>query len=183
MEWRWEMSTGTNLMISNICDGGGLPNRLYLQADDGTLIDRSTDSGVNFLDDSVGALLVDLDNDGDQDLVVGTDPYLQIAANNGKGRFSTRSTLDLETDSFSLSAADFDHDGDLDLYVCGYDLRRRGTAERGLPFPIPYHDANNGAPNRLLRNDGDFRFTDVTVAMGLDVNNRRFRYGGRLGRL
>ena len=39
---------------------------------------------------------------------------------------------------------------------------------------MPFHDANNGGPNLLLRNDGDWVFTDVTREVGLDVNNLRF---------
>jgi hypothetical protein len=42
--------------------------------------------------------------------------------------------------------------------------------------PVPYHDANNGGRNALFRNDGNFHFTDVTEATGLDVNNRRFSF-------
>ena len=157
-----------------VCDAGGLPNRLYVQRSDGTLIDVTSNSGVDYLDDSVGALLIDLDNDGDQDLVVGTDPILQIAENDGRGRFSRRGSLDLATDSFSITAADYDRDGYLDLYICGYDMRRRNPTERGLPFPLPYHDAKNGAPNRLLKNNGNFEFQDVTAEAGLDDDNRRF---------
>jgi hypothetical protein len=41
---------------------------------------------------------------------------------------------------------------------------------------VPYHDANNGGPNMLWRNDGRFRFADVTRDVGLDVNNRRYSY-------
>ena len=157
-----------------VCDAGGLPNRLYIQQADGTAIDASASSAVNFLEDSVGALLIDLDNDGDQDLVVGTDPVLQIAENDGTGHFVLHRSISTDTDSFSLCAADYDSDGDLDIYVCGYDVRRKDPTHRGLPFPLPYHDANNGAPNRLLRNDGDFHFTDVTQIAGLDQNNSRF---------
>jgi hypothetical protein len=42
--------------------------------------------------------------------------------------------------------------------------------------PVPYHDANNGAPNYLLRNDGGFAFTDATRQTGLDQNNTRYSF-------
>jgi hypothetical protein len=157
-----------------VCDSGGLPNRLYLQQPDGTARDVSAAAGVDFLDDSTGALLIDLDNDGDQDLVVAIDPRLQVAENDGRGRFKLHPPLEVNTDSLSLCAADYDADGDLDVYVCGYNVRREDPTDRGLPFPVPYHDANNGGRNVLLRNDGDFRFVDVTRDVGLDVNNSRF---------
>jgi hypothetical protein len=43
-----------------------------------------------------------------------------------------------------------------------------------LGDPVPYHDANNGGANVMLRNEGDFAFRDVTKQCGLDANNRRF---------
>ncbi len=157
-----------------VCDAGGLPNRLYVQQRDGTAVDTSAEAGVDVLDDSVGCLLVDLDNDGDQDLAVGTDPFLRVFSNDGTGEFALAATIEVETDSFSLSAADFDVDGDLDIYVCGYDVRKDSATDRGLPFPIPYHDANNGGKNALLRNDGDLKFSNVTEQVGLNANNSRF---------
>jgi hypothetical protein len=157
-----------------VCEGGGLPNRLYVQQPDGTATDVSAQAGVDLLDDSTGALLIDLDNDGDQDLVVGTDPTVQIAENDGHARFTWRASLDVDTDSLSLCAADYDIDGDLDIYICGYNVRRQDPTNRGLPFPLPYHDARNGGRNVLLRNEGDFRFVDITQEAGLDVDNSRF---------
>jgi hypothetical protein len=157
-----------------VCDAGGLPNRLYIQQHDGTAIEMAAEAGVDLLDDATAALLVDLDNDGDQDLVVGIDPTLQIAVNNGTGHFAWRPGIDVQTDTFSISAADYDQDGDLDLYLCGYNVRKKDPTDRGLPFPVPYHDANNGGRNVLLRNDGNFEFVDATRPTGLEQNNTRF---------
>ncbi|HIM29795.1 MAG TPA: VCBS repeat-containing protein, partial [Planctomycetes bacterium] len=39
---------------------------------------------------------------------------------------------------------------------------------------LPWHDANNGPSNHLFRNDGKYKFTDVTREVGLDVRNRKF---------
>ncbi|HEX2473588.1 MAG TPA: VCBS repeat-containing protein [Lacipirellulaceae bacterium] len=157
-----------------VCDSGGLPNRLYVQQRDGTARDVSAEVDVDFLDDSTSALLIDVDNDGDQDLVVAMDPNLQIAENDGAGRFKLHPPLEVNTDSLSICAADYDADGDLDVYVCGYNVRKQDATNRGLPFPMPYYDANNGGRNVLLRNDGNFRFADVTREVGLDENNSRF---------
>ena len=55
-----------------VCEAGSIPNRLYLQQEDGTAIDSSKESGVDWYEDSRSSLFVDLDNDGDQDLVVAT---------------------------------------------------------------------------------------------------------------
>jgi hypothetical protein len=45
-----------------------------------------------------------------------------------------------------------------------------------LGRPIPYHDANNGGRNVLFRNDTNWRFTDATIELGLDQNNRRYSF-------
>lgn len=62
----------------------------------------------------------------------------------------------------------------MDLYVCGYNVRKQDPTRRDLPFPLPYHDANNGGRNLLLRNTGTWQFEDVTRRTGLDENNSRF---------
>ena len=155
-----------------VCDVRGLPNRLYIQQQDGTLLEKSTN--VDFLDDSSSALLVDLDNDGDQDLVVAAAPILQIGENDGSGAFRLLPPIRVDTESTSISASDFDADGDLDLFVCGNNVRQRGPGERDLTMPVPYYDANNGGQNFMLRNEGDFQFVDVTNEVGLGDNNSRF---------
>ena len=151
---------------------GGLPNRLYVQNRNGTFDDRSAAAAVDYLERALAGLFVDLDNDGDPDLVLSSRPAVLVLENDGRGGFArVRYVAGEIPDSNSLSAADYDGDGDLDLYVCAY---RRAYDERGVASPAPYHDANNGGRNVLLRNDGGFRFVDATTEAGLDVNNRRF---------
>ncbi|MCH8046849.1 MAG: VCBS repeat-containing protein [Planctomycetes bacterium] len=160
-----------------VCQPGGLPNLLFVQNPDGTASDRSAAAGVDWLDSTHGALLVDLDNDGDQDLVVGTTEGLLLAANDGRGKFTVVGAEVIPAAiPYSLAAADYDGDGDLDLFVCCYN--RRSGVNQHLVFarPVPYHDANNGGRNVLLRNDGSWRMTHVTGRVGLDQNNRRFSY-------
>ncbi len=158
-----------------VCQPGGLTNRLYLQQPDGTLLDYSQQSGTDWWEHTHGALLIDLDNDGDQDLVVGMLYGLVMMANDGAGTFQVAAkTFFPDAMPYSLSAADFDSDGDLDLYACCYSLRGAATEHRFLARPIPYHDANNAGRNALLRNDRRWRFKDVTRSVGLDQNNTRF---------
>jgi hypothetical protein len=157
-----------------LCEAGGLPNRLFIQNPDSTATDRSSESGVNFADTTVSALLVDLDNDADQDLAIGTRAGVVILENDGTGHFEQASHVTSAGMGFALCAADYDEDGDLDLFVGRYN-RNAAESDRAA-LPIPYYDANNGARNFLLRNDGDFEFTDVTVETGLDANNSRFTF-------
>ena len=166
-----------------VCQEAGLPNRLFLQQRDGSAVDASEAWGVNWLESSRSALLVDLDNDGDQDLVVTIIGGLVIASNDRQLNFTIRSVLSTDDDTMSLSAADYDNDGDLDIYACvnypndffaqSGDISVLGGASNRV-----YHDANNAGRNSLFRNDisrgGQWQFTDVTTDVGMDANNRRF---------
>ncbi|MEQ9410562.1 MAG: VCBS repeat-containing protein [Fuerstiella sp.] len=146
----------------------GLPNRLYRQNEDGTVTDIAQDAGVDLLNRTRGVLLIDADNDGDQDLIVVLEDLIVFLANDGTARFSEMNAVPT-TQPGSLSAADFDLDGDLDIYVVNYGDRFRS-------LPDVYHDANNGGPNMLLRNDGNWNFVDVTGEVGLNTNNSRWSF-------
>ena len=41
---------------------------------------------------------------------------------------------------------------------------------------LPWHDANNGAPNTMFRNEGDWNLKNVTAEIGLDEKHRRYSY-------
>jgi hypothetical protein len=161
-----------------VCDSGGLPNRMYLQLPDGTLRDVSRESHADWLEATSAALLVDLDNDGDADLVAATAAGIVVAANDGSGVFAIRAAIPGMPESQSLCAADYDNDRNLDIYVTSYGPGGSTGGQRGFEAtaPIPYHDANNGGRNVLLKNMGNFQFTDATQDCGLDVNNRRFSF-------
>ena len=156
---------------------GGLPNRLFVQQPDGTLKDISREARVDWWDYTHASLFLDLDNDGDQDLVLATALGLLFMENDGVARFRVAaSKLTPEARSVSISAADYDTDGDLDIYAGCYSLRGNAVARSHglLGRPIPYHDANNGGRNILFRNEGHWEFRDVTKQVGMDTNNRRF---------
>ena len=151
-----------DLYLSN---PGGIPNQLFVQNADGTVTERAAEAGVDWMARTMSSLFIDLDNDGDQDLVVGSSPQI-VMENDGQGRFVQRETLRGAGVATSIVAADPDGDGDLDLYVCNYSSNG----------PVPIHDANNGPPNTLWQNDGDWKFVDVTREVGLDENNSRFSF-------
>jgi len=156
------------------CQSAGLPNRLLLRQPDGSLRDLSAGAGVDWLDTTRAALFVDLDNDGDQDLALTMGTRLVLHENVGNGTFPIRAVLASKSVLFSLNAIDFDRDGDLDLFTCGYSGAGQISPADVFASPMPYHDANNGAPNALLANDGSWGFRDVTAETGLDVHNLRF---------
>ena len=169
---------GDGLEDLYICQPSGLPNRLLLHRPDHTLADHSQESGVDWLDHSSSSLLVDLDNDGDQDLAIALEnKRIILMQNDGRARFRVAANLMIEDRHVQgLSAADYDLDGDLDIYLTvGFADE---NARPGEPRPdFVYHDANEGGANVLFRNDlaedDAWSFTDVTDQVGLDVNNRR----------
>ena len=167
---------GDDLEDLYVCQPAGLPNRLFLRNADGTLRDVSAASGVDWLDLSNSALFIDLDNDGDQDLVLVLRWSMLVHENDGQGRFEVRKVVETKFNLMSLVAADYDLDGDLDLYACGYSPGPETGPTDIFANPVPYHDANNGGRNFLMRNEGELHFKDVTEDVGLDENNRRFSF-------
>ncbi|MCI0458386.1 MAG: VCBS repeat-containing protein, partial [Gemmataceae bacterium] len=165
-----------------VCQPGGLPKRLFLHNANGTVTDHSAAAGVDWLDLVISALLVDLDNDGDQDVVLGMLSRLVLMENDGRGHFAVKTVLRVtDYDVQSLSAVDYDNDGYLDLFVC---VGRKGNdAAPSEAFSVRsafnFHDARDGGACTLFRSDlgkaprGTWRFSDVTAAVGLDKDNFR----------
>jgi hypothetical protein len=168
---------GDGLEDLYVCQHGGLPNKLFLRNADGTLRDISAASGTDWMELTRAAIFVDLDNDGDQDLAMTQGWYWVLMENNGSGTFTKRAETRGSAWYYSIAAADYDNDGNLDLYICGRNPSAEQRQLEGfLGTPIPFHDANNGGPNILLKNDGYWNFSDVTVKSGMDVNNQRYSY-------
>jgi tetratricopeptide (TPR) repeat protein/peroxiredoxin len=158
----------------------GLPNRLFRNRGDGTFEDVTEAAGLAILDRTSQSLFADVDNDGDQDLILLTQTGPLLFLNDGTGRFTRqpdafRFEQPLQGSLTSAAMADYDRDGFLDLYLCAYGYFIGVSEDKAGP-PSPYHDALNGSPNVLLRNDGHGHFVDVTRAVGLDAHNDRFSF-------
>ena len=134
---------------------------LYLNR--GSRFEPSDRSGLDAPGPGVSCTVGDFDNDELPDLAVSTTNAVLLFKNQGKGVFAPGPALDVKGGApAGLLFVDFDHDTDLDLLV----LR-------------------NGAPNLMLRNNGNLTFTDVTADRALggsgqdvaatasDVNNDR----------
>ena len=164
-----------------VCQPGGLPNRLYKNVG-GRFVDMSAQAGIDVLDDTSCALFLDLRNLGRQDLVILRSGGPSLFLNNGDGTFRFRSdafrfATPAQSSFTGMAAADYDRDGKLDLYLCCYLFFQTEAQYR---YPSPYHNAENGPPNFLFRNqldaDGNGFFDDVTGESGLNQNNNRFSF-------
>ena len=174
---------GDGLEDVYICQPGGLPNRLFLHQPDGTCKDVSAESNTDWLNQSHGSVFADMDNDGDQDLIVGVHDGIIVMANDGKGVFTVKAGQILPAAvPYSITVADYDVDGDNDIFACCYDKRWGVNRQQIFAKAIPYHDANNGGRNVLFRNESSepdaerWQFRYVTKETGFDENNRRFSY-------
>jgi tetratricopeptide (TPR) repeat protein len=161
-----------------ICQPAGLPNRLYRNRGDGTFEDITESSGLGILENTACVLFADFNNHGRQDVIVVRANGPQMFVNEGGGRFRQK------PDAFQFAnppqgtftgaaAADYDRDGWLDVYFCLYSYYQ-GAGQ--YKYPTPYHDAENGPPNFLMRNQRDGTFRDVTAASGLNRNNTRYSF-------
>jgi tetratricopeptide (TPR) repeat protein len=161
-----------------ICQPGGLPNRLYRNRGDGTFEDITEASGVGVIENTACALIVDVDNDGRQDLIVVRASGPMLFLNEGGGKFRQKANAfqfaNPPQGTFTGTAvADYDRDGWLDIYFCLY-VYYQGTDQ--YKYPSPYYDAENGPPNFMMRNNRDGTFRDVTAETGLAQNNTRYSF-------
>ncbi len=154
---------------------------LYRNDGRGHFTDVSAETGIDLSFYGMGLAVGDYDNDGYPDLYVTALGRNHLLHNEG-GRF--RDVTDAagvggrEAD-WSTGAAflDYDGDGDLDLFVANYvkwsrevdleiDFRLTGL---GRAYGAPNHFV--GTHNYLFRNDGGGRFTDVSGAAGITVDD------------
>jgi hypothetical protein len=155
------------------------PNALYHNNRDGTFTDVTNKAGLAGVGGSyrTGIAVGDIDNDGDEDLFVAANGPNILYRNNGDGTFTDVTAQagvaggDREWSS-SAGFFDYDGDGDLDLYVANYlELRPSDNPYCGFNKPGYRTYCNptlfDGTPDRLFRNDGQGRFTDVSKAAGI----------------
>ncbi|MCZ6786186.1 MAG: CRTAC1 family protein [Planctomycetota bacterium] len=105
----------------------GPRNALYIQQPDGTFKDEAKERGVDDGAWGFGACAADLDNDGDQDLLVSNLGPNRLYINDGNGRFTDIAKEaglvgpDARVEwSTGIACGDYDRDGRLDVYIGNY---------------------------------------------------------------
>jgi len=120
---------------------------------------------------SLGALVLDTDKDGQQDLIVVRPTGIWLYSNNG-GIFSGRkldAPLLTDTTAVSVAVADINRDGHFDMYVSGYI---RNDLIEGLNI---FNKEGYGGTSALLINRGDDSFEDQTKERGLYYKHNTFQ--------
>jgi len=152
---------------------GGGGNALYLNDGSGRFTDVTEQAGLDALrpDGTLGEprnpIIVDFDNDGRPDLLITyvNDDH-RLYRNLGNARFEDVSVgARLGGEGLVAGPAtvfDFDGDGMLDIYVTYFGDYLHDV------MPTLERDNRNALPNRLFRNLGNFRFSDVTAGSNAD---------------
>ncbi|MDA8016371.1 MAG: CRTAC1 family protein [Thermoanaerobaculia bacterium] len=149
------------------------PNHLWINQGDGTFVDRGLSSGlaanaVGKAEASMGVVVGDIDEDGDEDLIVshlrGESNTLYLQEENGLFVDATR-RFGLEapsrpTTGFGLAFVDLWSDGWLDLAVSNGSVTAvEALAREGDPYPL--HE-----PDQLFLNGEGMGFAELASAGG-----------------
>ena len=136
------------------------PNVYYLNDGSGNLTFYQGGLGDHSEGGNYGSVWVDYDNDGDQDLFIAkcrggasTAKVNELHQNNGGGVFTNVSVVSNMADpvqTWSSAWNDFDNDGDMDALI--------GAS------------SNADGHHKLMRNNGNGTFTDITAGSGWDTN-------------
>ncbi|WPP48414.1 VCBS repeat-containing protein [Catalinimonas niigatensis] len=139
------------------------PGAVYVQTEESFQKLQQTALEADSLAEDVGAELIDVDGDGDLDLIVvsGGNEFqgeeeallLRLYRNDGEGNFTRdrKAIPQVYVNGSTVIHADYDQDGDEDLFVGG-----RVVSRNYGKVPQSY----------LLENDGKGNFTDITEEVG-----------------
>ena len=160
--------------------GNQVSSRLYLNKGDNQFEDITQSAGVFTTDWISGISVVDINNDGYDDIYLctygdssGRRSHNLLFINQHNNTFKEEATsYGLADTSYSTQVVffDYDKDGDLDMYLCKYMLNVSYSANYLFPKNL---SGNSPANDRLYRNGGNKNglkhpvFTDVSKEAGI----------------
>lgn len=159
--------------IEEVFIGGGINQTdAFYKFEDGVFRDITQQTGwaKTTPDNTLGSVALDLDNDGDTDLLI-TRQSGVWRYNNIEGKFSGfRLNLDFDEKSVpvSVAVADLNRDGLFDMYVSGYIGREH--VEGQTIFNGEY-----GGVSALFLNKGNDQFENITKQSGLYYQHNTFQ--------
>jgi len=158
--------------------GNQVSSKLYLNKGNNHFEDITLSAGVSTTDWITGVSIVDINNDGYDDIYLctygdssGKRSHNLLFINQHNNTFKEEAAeYGLDDTSYSTQAVffDYDKDGDLDMYLCNYMLNASYSANYLYQKNL---SGNSPANDKLYRNDG-FKnghpvFTDVSKEAGI----------------
>ena len=176
------------LTVETASDPRGARSELYRNLGKGRFENVTDKSGLAHPGWGMGVCTADLDGDGLEDVYVTALGGNKLYRNSGSGTFTDVTSPGVTVGGWSAGCAfaDYDNDGDLDLFVSRYvhiDLANlpqfgrdktceyRGIAVQCGPRGLP------GESDVLLRNEGNWTFTDVSTHAGVSDPRGYFGLG------
>ena len=158
--------------VEEVFFGGGIDQMdAFYRFTDGAFEDITESLGwtKEMPDKTFGAVALDLDTDGDTDMLVTRQSGVWLYDNTGEGFSATRLELELDEQTVPLSVAvsDLNRDGQYDLFVAGYIARR--FVEGETIFNKEY-----GGVSELFLNTGDNTFAKITADAGMEYQHNTF---------
>jgi len=159
--------------VEEIFIGGGIDQGdKFYQFNNGKFVDITSQTAwsKSTPDDTYSSVALDLDNDGDNDLLITRQSGVWLYTNTD-GKFSgVKLDLDFDAKSVPLSVAvsDLNRDGLFDMYVTGYIAREHVEGE--TIFNKVY-----GGVSSLYINKGNNQFSNITEESGLYYKHNTFQ--------
>ena len=150
----------------------GLGNKLYLNKDGKRFVEITKQSGLDWRrpqDNTYGEprqpIIADINNDGLQDIIITyVNDTHRVYKNLGGAKFEdVTEVANLGGNDLvggPATVADFDGDGLLDVYITYF-----GHYTKGI-LPTLKRRNDNGLPNQLFKNLGNFKFKNITEGSG-----------------
>ncbi len=147
----------------DILIGNNGQNNVLINDGKGDFKDETRPRFGEYKDVTQDLTLADIDNDGDQDILIGNEDANRVLINTGNGFFKDETHLRLPfrktpEETREVDVADVDGDGDFDILF--------GNVQAFVEHAV--------RQNRLLLNDGNGFFTDITETHLPKDENRCF---------
>ena len=139
----------------------------------GSFVDITAESGLTKETEeaTLSAVSLDVDKDGDSDLIVTRATAIWLYTNEGGKLIGKQLAVELDEDTtpLSVAVADLNRDGHFDMYISGY-IRKEKI--EGLNI---FNQEGYGGTSRLMINNGDNTFTGHTRSSGLYYKHNTFQ--------
>jgi hypothetical protein len=152
--------------------GSGQP-RMYLNDGTGTFADATANLPVGNVSEQMDILFLDVDNDLDLDLFLGTRASApnqsRLWKNNGQGRYALQPGIPNDGAAYSYDAGDIDGDGDLDLIGINAGPSNGELLLKNNGDGTAWTNVSSSITPNPTTDDNDSRFLDLDMDGDLDL--------------